>query len=377
MEKKCYLLPFAIMLFIIVSCDTNPLSEKKFYGDLVREKDSVVLSPVVLDFNKDVLKVYSDAVFGKNRTDFNLTNRVENRFYYSSPQGDIMLCVNLCDDNNRIKVTSALDSKFLIDAVFDAESSMQYIDSIFKNDETVYNPDNYLKKASYKGFIYRKSDNKKLSRIALLGDGDSIKIYSSVIFGVNNIDFNIAGVYRELDCFKYSSNDINDLIIYSFENGLKLEGYDFYAELRAVPKLDLSFFNKKNVSVNVSDYPVWGSRYSGEAYELIPLSMGDGTLNFTVDIIDENEIKVTTVLGIKEDYYKRVSLFTGTNPNHLKMYYPKEQNKSVKKFKYHVNKKGDLQLKGITDNWVLSEDGKVLKYTNKNGEFAADLKFTK
>ena len=61
----------------------------------------------------------------------------------------------------------------------------------------------------------------------------------------------------------------------------------------------------------------------------------------------------------------------------MKQFYPKEQNKSVKKFKYYVNREGDLQLKGIKDKWVLSENGKVLKYTNKNGKYAADLKFTK
>ena len=337
-----------VALISLLSCsDSNPFSGKLWYGELLRAKDSQVLSPIVLDFQGKKLKIYANAIFGKNKTDFKLDKVEENEYTYVNEENNIELSIRLNDDNNSIYVGSAQGNGYFAKAIIDENRSKEFIEKHYEDKETLSNPNNYLKGASYEGVLYRKSDNLKLSQIVLMENNDTIKIYSNALFGVNNISFTETGIMHNLNCFIYSSNEIEDILIYTDGNKLKIDGSDFYAILNPAGNLNLSFFNDRIVSTNPSHYPKPGSVYTGNLTSTkkdMAEAMTMYVFNLTISIVNENSIKSTLKSGINDNYLRLYALSTGANYNAGRMLFSPMSNSETTYLSYYVDKDGAIMV---------------------------------
>ena len=371
-----------VALISLLSCsDSNPFSGKLWYGELLRAKDSQVLSPIVLDFQGKKLKIYANAIFGKNKTDFKLDKVEENEYTYVNEENNIELSIRLNDDNNSIYVGSAQGNGYFAKAIIDENRSKEFIEKHYEDKETLSNPDNYLKGASYEGVLYRKSDNLKLSQIVLMENNDTIKIYSNALFGVNNISFTETGIMHNLNCFKYSSNEIEDILIYTDGNKLKIDGSDFYAILNPAGNLNLSFFNDRIVSTNPSHYPKPGSVYTGNLTSTkkdMAEAMTMYVFNLTISIVNENSIKSTLKSGINDNYLRLYALSTGANYNAGRMLFSPMSNSETTYLSYYVDKDGAIMVmdkKNKTkDKYILSENNTILKWEDKASGFKGNLR---
>ena len=368
---------------LLVSCgNSNPLTGKKYFGEIIRVRDSQVLSPIVLDFKGNNLKVYANAIFGSNRTDFALNSENDNQFFYANKEKNIYLVVEINQDNS-ITISPNQGGTFYANAIVDENQSKKFIDSQYENKEKSFNPDNYLIGASYEGFLYRKSDNIKLSKIVLLEKNNTVKIFSNTIFGNNNIVLNNVGYHKELDCFKYKTNEHNDILIYSSDNELKIEGNDFYAVLEPIysSNIDYSFFNNKKVSHNPSHYPTPGNVYSGNLTSTkreMAEAMTMYTFNATVSFIDESNMTFNLKAGINKDYLRLYSMATGANYNVGRMLFGTLDSDETTNLKYYVDEEGAIVAEDKTNKTknkcFLSEHNTVLMWEDKASGFKGELK---
>ena len=156
--KNCKLGTLVILLLslLFVSCENpTPLTGKQWFGEIIRVKDSRVLSPIVLDFNGKNLKVYANAIFGSNRTDFSLNSEEDNQYFYSNKERNIFLIITLNQDNS-ITVSPNQGGTFYANAIVDENRSKTFIESQYENKEKSFNPENYLLGGFYEGYLYRK-----------------------------------------------------------------------------------------------------------------------------------------------------------------------------------------------------------------------------
>lgn len=371
------------MSMLIVSCgNSNPLTGKKYFGEIIRVKDSRVLSPIVLDFNGKNLKVYANAIFGSTRTDFTLNSENDNQYFYANKEKSIFLLIKINQDNS-ITINSNQCGTFYANAIVDEAQSKTFIDNQYDNKKKSFNPDNYLTGASYEGFLYRKSDSIKLSKIVLLENNDTIKVFSNAIFGANNIILNNVDYNEELDCFKYNTNELNDISVYSFDNKLKFEGNDFYAVLepKKSSKIDCSFYIYKKVSNNPSHYPIPGNIYSGNLTSTkreMAEAMTMYTFNATVSFIDESNMTFNLKAGINKDYLRLYSMATGANYNIGKMLFGTLDSNETTNLKYYIDEEGAIiaedKINKTKDKYFLSEHNTVLMWEDKASGFKGELK---
>lgn len=371
------------MSMLLVSCgNSNPLTGKLWFGEIIRVKDSQVLSPIVLDFKGENLKVYANAIFGSSRTDFTLNSENDNQYFYANKEKNIFLVVEINQDNS-ITISHNQGGKFYANAIVDEKQSKKFVDNQYENKEKSFNPENYLSGTSYEGFLYRKFDNTKLSKIVLVGNNDTIKVFSNAIFGANNVVLNNVGFHKGLDCFKYKTNEHKDILIYSSDNGLKIEGNDFYAVLDPIysSNIDCSFYINKKVSNNPSHYPTPGNVYSGNLTSTkreMAEAMTMYTFNATVSFIDESNMTFNLKAGINKDYLRLYSMATGANYNIGKMLFGTLDSNETTNLKYYIDEEGAIiaedKINKTKDKYFLSEHNTVLMWEDKASGFKGELK---
>lgn len=385
-----HILSLAIILAMSImfkSCNNEqyPLSSKLFYGDILRTNDSSVLSNIALDFQEEQLMIYSNAVFGSKKKNFKFKNKDEQFIYYQNTEDSIILCINLLNDTS-ILINPKPESNYCIKASVDTTVSKQYINNVYKDIETVYNPNNYFNNVSCEGEIYRLSDNQNLSKISLIGDSDTLRIYSNAIFGTNNIYFTKTGISCDLDCYKYSSNDIKDIRIYSSDTIIRIENDEFYAVLNPKDNIDLSFFERESVSTNVSDYPTSGSIYSGEIYATKKTGLTSAldmlSIKFTIEFVSNNKLKTTMVFKHNEEYFQNLALISGTNPTALKQLMGPLPEDETSVMHYYVDINGNIICKDKQNKKIQSKFKKVkhedtFDWSDKDSGFAAHLRIIK
>ena len=383
--KNCKLGTLVILLLslLFVSCENpNPLTGKQWFGEIIRVKDSRVLSPIVLDFNGKNLKVYANAIFGSNRTDFSLNSEEDNQYFYSNKERNIFLIITLNQDNS-ITVNPNQGGTFYANAIVDENRSKTFIESQYENKEKSFNPENYLLGGFYEGYLYRKTDNTKLSKIVLAEENGTTNVFSNAIFGENNIVLNNIGFHKELDCFKYRTNEINDILIFSSENKLNIEGSDFYAILEPInaSKSDLSFFHGKKVSTNSLHYPTINTVYSGYITSTNPKMAKDleyFTINATVTFIDYNSLNLTIKSEVNDTYIRLYSLTYGTDYNISKKLVSSMESSDTQYISYYINEKGQIvaENKGqkLKDIYTFSDDKQTLNWMDKASGFNGQLK---
>lgn len=371
------------MSMLLVSCgNSNPLTGKLWFGEIIRVKDSQVLSPIVLDFKGENLKVYANAIFGSSRTDFTLNSENDNQYFYANKEKNIFLVVEINQDNS-ITISPNQGGKFYANAIVDEKQSKKFVDNQYENKEKSFNPENYLSGTSYEGFLYRKFDNTKLSKIVLVGNNDTIKVFSNAIFGANNVVLNNVGFHKGLDCFKYKTNEHKDILIYSSDNGLKIEGNDFYAVLDPIysSNIDCSFYINKKVSNNPSHYPTPGNVYSGNLTSTkreMAEAMTMYTFNATVSFIDESNMTLNLKAGINKDYLRLYSMATGANYNIGKMLFGTLDSNETTNLKYYIDEEGAIiaedKINKTKDKYFLSEHNTALMWEDKASGFKGELK---
>lgn len=383
---KIYKLSSLVILLlslIFVSCqNSNPLTDKQWFGEIIRVKDSRVLSPIALDFKGKNLKVYANAIFGSNRTDFSLNSEEDNQYFYANKERNIFLVITLNQDNS-ITISPNQGGTFYANAIVDENRSKTFIESQYENKEESFNPENYLLGGSYEGYLYRKTDNTKLSKIILAEENGTTSIFSNAIFGENNIVLNNVGFHKELDCFKYRTNEINDISIFSSENKLNIEGSDFYAILEPTnsSNLDLSFFHGKKVSNNSSHYPTPNTVYSGYITSTNPRMAKDlehFTIQATVSFVDYNSIKFTIKSEVNDTYIRLYSLTYGLDYNVAKKMVSSMESSDTQYISYYINEKGQIvaENKGqkLKDIYTFSDDKQTLNWMDKASGFNGKLK---
>ena len=371
------------MSMLLVSCgNSNPLTGKLWFGEIIRVKDSQVLSPIVLDFKGENLKVYANAIFGSSRTDFTLNSENDNQYFYANKEKNIFLVVEINQDNS-ITISPNQGGKFYANAIVDEKQSKKFVDNQYENKEKSFNPENYLSGASYEGFLYRESDNTKLSKIVLVGNNDTTKVFSNAIFGANNIVLNNVGFHKGLDCFKYSTNEHKDILIYSSDNGLKIEGNDFYAVLEPVysSNIDYSFFNNKKVSHNPSHYPTPNTNYFGYINKTNPKianELQNITISATIKFIDNNSLIFTQNFQVSDTYLRLYSLTYGLDYNKSKKFTSFMNSTETSHLSYYINEKGQIVAEDkkakTKDIFVLSEDRQTINWENKESGFNGEFK---
>ena len=382
-KNKLGTLVILLLSLLFVSCEnSNPLTGKQWFGEIIRVKDSRVLSPIVFDFNGKKLKVFANAIFGSNRTDFLLTNEENNQYFYSNKERSIFLVITINEDNS-ITVSPNQGGTFYVNAIVDENRSKIFIESQYENKEKSFNPENYLLGGSYEGYLYRKNDNTKLSKIVLAEENGTTSVFANAIFGENNIVLNNVGFHKELDCFKYSTNDINDILIYSSDNKLNVEGTDFYAILESTnsSNLDLSFFHGKKVSNNSSHYPTPNTAYSGYITSTNPRMAKDlenFTIQATVSFVDYNSIKFTMKSEVNDTYIRLYTLTYGLDYNVAKKMVSSMESSDTQILNYYINEKGEIVAENkenkTKDIYTLSTDKQTLNWMDKASGFKGKLK---
>ena len=225
-----------------------------------------------------------------------------------------------------------------------------------------------------------------MSKIVLVGNNDTTKVFSNAIFGANNIVLNNVGYHKELDCFKYKTNEHNDILIYSSDNELKIEGNDFYAVLEPIysSNVDYSFFINKKVSHNPSHYPTPNTNYFGYLNNTNPKiakELQNITISATIKFIDNNSLIFTQNFQVSDTYLRLYSLTYGLDYNKSKKLTSFMNSTETSHLSYYINEKGQIVAEDkkakTKDIFILSEDHQTINWENKESGFIGEFKVNK
>lgn len=325
---------------IVVGCSKTPMIQGEWYGSVTRDSDDREISKSVLKFDGENLQVLSNALYPASLSRLKFTEMKDGIYYYQNDSVKLNLQIELRNDT-----LFATGINFQLTAIQDSIQSAQFV--INHQDRVMpINADTYVL-GYWEGNIYRSSDNKLLSRIAMQTNLDSLQIYANAISGKDNIAWELTGYNPNNDTFTCKSPNL-EWTMQNRNEDIRLAGDGCYALLTPVAKFDNSFFKNKSVSPNPNMY-LAGNKYSGKlilsgSYTVASLV---ADIFMEIEILDNERLRIKSVTKTTGDM-AMLMMFSGQLPDKTE----------VEEHRYTIS--NNILQFGKNDKFNIRENGEVL-----------------